>query len=255
MATLPRHVICFLGNWKDFTRIDNLIRTLFPGFHLDTEFSALEPEARARDAFAASFDSNESTAQDDDWAAIDRHSAVAYVLSPPMRRADSESVSGEALLLVDAMLRIGATAAKNESAGFAHGRLAWLELAADFRSAYTADDKSEMGSALYRSWVRRPLRCEDTNLIYSCGMHLLGYRDCEFAPAESVRDALRWIDLLNLYICFDRPKRKISDGDGFRLATDGPRRIIRHHTCDRYADDDFFHNPYGYNRLVDPVSD
>jgi hypothetical protein len=81
-------------------------------------------------------------------------------------------------------------------------------------------------------------------------MHLLGHRDSEYAPASEPEEAIKWMDLLNLYLVFDRPERKILDGEGFRLEQNGPRRIIRKYACTRYSAEDFFYNPYGYNRLV-----
>ena len=33
------------------------------------------------------------------------------------------------------------------------------------------------------------------------------------------------------------------------LRDEGPRRIMRFKPCQRYTDDEFFYNPYGYIRL------
>jgi hypothetical protein len=87
-------------------------------------------------------------------------------------------------------------------------------------------------------------------MFYSVGMHLLGQRDTEIEDSLDPATALEWIDLLSLYLIADNPTRPVDDGDGFRLRTAGPRRVIRHVPCDRYEDDEYFFNPYGYHRLV-----
>jgi hypothetical protein len=57
------------------------------------------------------------------------------------------------------------------------------------------------------------------------------------------------MDLLGLYLVGDRPTRRLKDGEGFRLKDAGPRQVMRLVPCQRYEEDDFFFNPYGYIRL------
>jgi hypothetical protein len=251
MNTQPRHVICVLGQWDHFTSVQSIVDSVSPEFALDLEYSQLEPDNRMKDAFVASVDRNNPTIIGDEWRAIDSHSAVAYILSPPIKKNDSESISATALLLVAELLKAGGVAAKSESAGLAHGRERWLELALQYRKGIKDGDTHAASAALYRAWVQRAIHDEDTNSFYSVGMHLLGHRDVEVDDELDVPDAVKWIDLMGLYLVADKPNRTLREGEGFRLSDSGPRRIIELDNCHRYAEDDFFFNPYGYIRLVE----
>lgn len=247
----PRHVICVLGRWDSFAPVQSIVDSVSPEFTLDHEYSQLEPDNRMKDAFKASLDHNNPTIHGAEWRAIDSHSAVAYVLSPPIEQVDAESISASSLLLVAELLNNGGVAAKSESAGLAHGRDRWLELARQYRQAIEAGDAHAATATLYRAWVQRAIHDEDTSSLYSVGMHLLGHRDVELDDCLEVSDAVRWIDLMGLYLVADKPKRALRNGEGFRLSENGPRRIIELDDCQRYAEDDFFFNPYGYIRLVE----
>ncbi len=251
MSIQPRHVICILGQWNDFSSVQSIVDSVSPDFTLDLEYSQLEPDGRMKDAFEASLDRNNPTIQGAEWRAIDTHSAVAYILSPPINRAESESIAATALLLVAELLKNGGVAAKSESAGLAHGRERWLELAIQYWKAINDADAHAASATLYRAWVQRAIYDEDTNSFYSVGMHLLGHRDVEVDAGLECSDALKWIDLMGLYLVADKPNRVLRSGEGFRLGDDGPRRIIQLGNCDRYAVDDFFFNPYGTIRLAE----
>jgi hypothetical protein len=80
-------------------------------------------------------------------------------------------------------------------------------------------------------------------------MHLLGDRDAEMAASGEVMDDVAWLDMLALYLLAEKPERGVHAGEGFRLADDGERRVLRARKCKRYEEDDFFFNPYGYWRL------
>lgn len=246
----PRHVICVLGQWKDFDRVEAVVRDVGgAGFRLDREFSQLSPDARMTRAFQASCDRVFPSMTDEDWEAVRGHSAVAYVLSPPLLKGHAQDVSGLALRLIAALLRDGGAAAKGESSGIAHGRARWLESSKRHGEAGQAGDRHEQAATLYGAWVRRPLLDRQTGVLYSCGMHLLGERDVEIDSSLDPQTAIEWLDLLALYLLADENRRPVEDGDGFRLRDPGPRRVVRLQPCSRYDADDFFHNPYGYIRL------
>jgi hypothetical protein len=200
-------------------------------------------------SFDASYDRVTPSMTEADWRAVRGHRAVAYVLSPPIRKKQAADISGRALLLIAALLRRGGVAAKGEGAGIAHGRARWLELAGDFARAREQGDAHAEGASLYWAWVRRPILDEDEAVYYSCGMHLLGERDIEIGTSVELGDALEWMDLLGLYLAGDRPTRPLKDGEGFRLKDAGPRRLMRFRPCERYEEDEFIFNPYGYIRL------
>jgi hypothetical protein len=249
-TVIPRHVICALGNWRRLDEVDAIIRQEgFSDFELDREFSQLSPDDRMMVSFDASYDRVAPSMSDGDWNAVRTHGAVAYVLSPPIRKAHAAEISGRALLLTAAILRGGGVAAKGEGAGIAHGRARWLELGEELARARERGDPHTEGATLYWAWVRRPLIDEDEAVYYSCGMHLLGEPDIEIETRLELADALMWMDLLGLYLVGDRPTRPLKDGEGFRLKDEGPRRVMRFRPCERYDEDGFMFNPYGYIRL------
>jgi hypothetical protein len=251
MATvIPRHVLCVLGGWSDLDEVEAIIRQVGgAGFELDREFSQLTPDSRMVASFEASYDRVSPSMTEEDWRTIRGHSAVAYVLSPPIRKSLAADIAARALLVTAALLQEGGAAAKGEASGIAHGRARWVELATAYAKATSDHDAHTQGATLYWAWVRRPLLDEDQAVLYSCGMHLLGKRDIEIESSLDLDTAVEWIDLLGLYLVADRPQRPVKDGEGFRLKNSGPRRIIRFGSCERYEADEFFFNPYGYTRL------
>lgn len=249
-TVLPRNVICVPGNWRDLDEVDEIVhQNMFAGFELDREFSQLAPDHRMMDSFDASYDRVSPSMSDEDWNAVRTHSAVAYVLSPPIINEHALDISGRALLLTAALLHGGAVAAKCEAAGIAHGRARWLALAEKFSRAKADGDRHGEGASLFWAWVRRPLIDDDESFYYSCGMHLLGQPDAEIEASLDLTDALQWMDMLGMYLLGDRQTRPLQDGDGFRLKDDGPRCVIRFQPCERYEEDEFIFNPYGYIRL------
>jgi len=245
---LPRHVVCILGNWRDLSEVDAIVQRMsIHGFKLDREFSQLSPDSRMMSAFEASYDRVAPTMTEKDWQAVKGHTAVAYVLSPPVPKEKATNISGLTLMLTAELLKGGGVAAKGESAGIAHGRADWLRLAEEYTQACDLGDVHKQGAILYWAWVRRPL--VDAGLYNSCGMHLLGMPDIEIEGSLDLKVALQWMDLLGLYLVSDRPTRPIKEGEGFRLKNEGPRRIIRFRPCQRDDPDSFSFNPYGYIRL------
>ncbi|MGP4019382.1 hypothetical protein [Saccharopolyspora sp. 5N708] len=238
----PLHVLCVVGSGLDFEVVEKVVRAVGgPHFTLDREFSEQEHDPRMPQAFEASLAGLSFT--DADWDAVDDHDSVAYVLAQAGR--EHASYTSERMLVVAAELfeHAGAMAIKSESCGLAHGRDTWLALAAD----------AEDPEALRRAWVKRPINGGD--LLYSCGMHLLGSPDVELA-AEGLLDPDRvdeWVELIDglaNYLLTEPRAAAIRDGEGFRLAEDAPRWLLRQQSCDRYDDDDIFFNPYGYWRLT-----
>jgi hypothetical protein len=126
----PRHVLCVLGKWKNFDAVEPIIAEYAKaGFEFSREYSQLTPDDRMMASFEVCYDRVEPTMAEADWQSVREHSAVAYVLSPPIERDQADRISGQALLLIDALLKGGGTAAKGESAGVAHGRDRWIEMA------------------------------------------------------------------------------------------------------------------------------
>lgn len=216
----------------------------FAGFVLDREFSIDTPDARMRGAFEASMDRVAPSFTKADWSKIERHKAVGYVLSPRLARANARKVSTAALRLVDAAFGAGARAAKGESSGIAHGARRWRTLAAQLRGKGT-DAASE---ALYQAWVRRPIA--DDDVLYTCGMHLLGLPDVEITKdVAPPLEALRWLDAFGLYELREVPQTKLRAGHTFRPDAEVDSRMLERRDCGRYEPDDYFFNPHGYWRI------
>jgi hypothetical protein len=245
----PRHVLCALGSGLDFGMVENIVADVGgAGFSLDQEYSQPAPDPRMSTAFRACL--SNATFTDSDWESVAAHDSVAYVLSPPMTQTTSLDISRRMLAVTAALLRSGATAAKNDSSGLTHGRDRWLTLA----DLAAADPILNIASeALYRAWVKRPI--STGTLLYSCGMHLLAAPDVELeteplGKSGPLDDRVELMDGLAIYLLTERRAQEIHDGEGFRLADDAPRWVLRKRLCHRYDDDDFFFNPYGYWRLT-----
>lgn len=243
----PRHVLCVLGSELDLSEMERVAADI-GGLVLDREHSRTEPDPRMPEAFeaclaAASFDEK-------DWAAVESHDTVGYLLSAPMTRDVAADTSRRVLAAAAALLRSGATAVKNESSAVTHGRDRWLSLAD--RAAVAEDE--DLAGDLIDAWVKMPIY--DSRVLHSCGMHLLGAPEVEVEVDEEHRDGLSelvtLLKVLAIYLLTDPRASEIEDGAGFRMTEDAPRRLLRTGPCDRYDEDDFFFNPYGYVRLTHP---
>ncbi|WEH16608.1 hypothetical protein [Streptomyces sp. VNUA24] len=251
----PRHVLCAIGVGLDLDALGRVVEEAGGGdFELD-EFQR-EPDPRMRECFDAALESRQVTDEDgfgeSDWAAVDAHDSVVYVLSPPISQATGLDVSRRTLAVTAALLAHGVTAVKNESSGVACGRERWLALASEAAAAETVDD---LARALVRAWVAPVIY--DGEVYYSCGMHLLGEADVELAPGTTgvpeptlMLDWIATMEIASYYLLTDQPEHGVQDGEGFRIAEDAPRWIMNRLECERFEDDDFFHNPYGYWRLT-----
>ncbi|ALG12659.1 hypothetical protein [Kibdelosporangium phytohabitans] len=242
----PRHVLCAIGSGLDFGAVEEVVRQAGGlGFTVDREYSEHEADPRMADAFKACM--AEASFTDADWAAVAEHDSVTYVLSPPMTAETSVDVSQRVLAVVDALLRNGVTAVKNESNGLAHGRDHWLTLAGQLAGA----DEDFAKILLHSAFVKRLI--SDGSLCYTCGMHLLGVPEVEIDTAGVAGTPDERADLadgLAIYLLTEERAGRIQDGEGFRLSAESPRWLMHSYPCDRYEDDDFFHNPYGAWRLT-----
>jgi hypothetical protein len=246
---VPRHVICALGPWSDLDAIQKAVRKAGgPGFLVDHRHSQCEPDPRMGKAFVAAADRVRPSLKHEDHAVIAKHKAVAYVMSPRLVTAEALEISRRMLTVVRALFDAGSVAVKGESSGIAHGAARWKELEARVTRAAGNEDTLERTSALIQAWVRRPIK--DGELLYSCGMHLLGEHDVEVMASKDVHDDIAWMDLLAIYLLAERPTRGLRDGEGFRQRLDGERRILRLTTCERFGSEDFMFNPFGYWRLT-----
>ncbi|MFI7145300.1 hypothetical protein ACIBO2_10315 [Nonomuraea sp. NPDC050022] len=243
----PRHVLCVLSSGLALSEMER-IASGFGGFVLDREYSEAEPDPRMPEAFEASMAA--ASFDEADWAAVESHGTVGYLLSMPMMRELAFDTSRRLLAVTAALLRSGATAVKNESSGITHGRDRWLSLAD--RAAGAKDE--DLADALVTAWVKRPIY--DGQVLYSCGMHLLGAPEVQIEigaeppTKDELPELVEHLDTLAIYLLTDPRAAEIEDGAGFRMTEDAPRWLLRTGPCDRYDEDDLFFNPYGYARLT-----
>jgi len=231
----PRHVLCVLHHAS--TPVRKLATEA--GCEYDAEFSQSAPDSRMRNAFEACADRLVPSMSDEDWAAIESHTAVSYVLSPRLTPQNSMEVSARMLNLVGVLFRAGALAVKEESSGITHGRKRWVQL--------EADASKDRDACQLRAWVRLPIR--SGAIDYSVGMHLLGTTDVEIEHANTIEsERVDTMDMFLHYLVVDKPAN-LQPGHTFRVAADARRFRLSRERCTRYEADDFFHNPYGYWRL------
>jgi hypothetical protein len=235
-----RHVICVLGDWRNFEAIKSLVESFGQGFSFDTEYSKTSPDKRMTRSFDTSADRVDPSMTESDLKAIAGHKSVAYVISPPVDREKSLVVAKQTLELIAKFFAAGATAIKNESPGLAHGKARWLALIE--RAKTGAGDSATQ--ALIEATVRRPIGAE--NLLYSCGAHLLGVRDIETVGVKNERDAVKLMDrLITLQLKTDHatPAPTSIDSESAK-----PLKVTTSNS-DHYEDDTFFYNPFGYLRI------
>jgi hypothetical protein len=238
----PRHIMCLLGNWKSIEEVHAVVSAIGKGFELDREFSILKNDDRMKKAFEASADRVVPSMQAEDWAAIEKHTAVAYVLSPLIERDKSVQLAVQAMVVMSNLLRAGkAVALKHDTSGLAHGKARWLEL---FDKA-KASKGEDVFAPMIEAAVRRPIA--DKQALYSCGAQLLGVRDVEVVGEKDERKAAQMMDqLINAQL---RAGYNAPAPESMRLGMSGKAAPIVVTRTKRYEEDDFFYNPYGYLRV------
>lgn len=248
MSIGPRNVLCAVGAWKSFNELAELVVDIAgTGVTLDRDESVNDRLPGLEKAFALAADRVDPSFLPVDEAAVRTHTAVAFIVSAPLARHQAAVQARTMLRLVSALLGMGgATAVKCESSGIAHGRARWLELA---RTAAVGTPR-ERDTALVEAWVRKPLT--DGKVTYSCGMHLLGHPDVELPARMPEHLAVSWIEAVG------RRSLDLESGElrnGTTLEVHGqPLRRAHRRACDRYPEEDLFHNPYGYWDLTDEAT-
>ncbi|MGH8876008.1 MAG: hypothetical protein ACRD0P_01480 [Stackebrandtia sp.] len=244
----PRHVMCFLGTGLDLEHCRKVAAEVGgEEFTLDDEYSDTEADPNMPQAFESSLTVDSFT--DSDWAAVDQHDSVAYILSPPMRPSTQIDNSRRMLAVTAALLRDGASAAKNESSLHAHGRDRWLDLA---DAAAKAEDEVSLLETLYHAFVKRPIH--DGEVLFSCGMQLLGEADIELLDddltnADRLVERVELMDAFGIYLLTEETARELEDGSGFRQQPEAPRWLVHQQRDDRNEFEDISFNLAGFWRL------
>jgi hypothetical protein len=173
----PRHVLCFLGGQGELSRLSDAassgISQFATGFAVDKTWSQDQPDSRMVASFGVSWDRVEPGAWTTaDENAVAAHKCVLYVLGPPMMPETADTISTAALLLVEELIKAGATAVKGESAGVAHGLTRWRQLVHHCGDALKAGNDLAQSRACRLAFAKRPL--ESTDHVESVGFHLVG---------------------------------------------------------------------------------
>lgn len=233
----PRHVLCLLGGEGGLARLKDAathaIEQIAAGFSIDTTYSQDKPDPNMSRSFGVCWDRVAPNA----WSGADEadvagHKSVLYVLGPPMSADNAVMCSAGALFLVDAVIKAGATAAKGESAGVAHGLARWAALAHDAAAALQSDDNIALRRTCRLAFAKRPLA--GRSHMETVGFHLVGLPEVYVAKAYGS----------------EREVVAVMDEVGDQLAQRGLDAVLRDRKArlseeTSYPSDDFKFNPYG----------
>jgi hypothetical protein len=230
----PRHVLCFLGPaggyWDLLRSAKAAIKELAANFEIDMEFSQDSPDDRMSNSFSVSWDQvHEGAWHQHDVEAVMSHGCVVYVVGPLMEAAEAPAVSLTALRLVERLLQAGATAAKGESAGIAHGIARWRQLVRQAEGV----EPGAATRACRLAFAKRPLT--DSHYLSSVGFHLVGLPEV-FVPSSSAMDELALSAMID----------RVAD----EMAADGVEAVVARYCAeikaiDEYEEDEFKYNPFG----------
>lgn len=233
----PRHVLCLLGGEHQLTLLSDAasdaISKFATGFSIDTTYSQDRPDPQMSRSFGVCWDRVAPNAWTEaDEAAVADHKSVLYVLGPRMSADNAVVCSTGALFLIHAVIKAGATAAKGESAGVAHGLARWAVLAQQASATLQADDDHALSRICRLAFAKRPLG----NDVYTetVGNHLIGLPEVYVAKTLGTeRDVAGLMD-------------EVAD----ELAQRGVQAVLKSRKArlsyaSSYKPDDFKFNPYG----------
>jgi len=269
-AYYPRIVLCVPGTWSDaaelaerlragpFRWTDSKLRAAEGPESFDAEFRG--PDLRMKAAFQASACRVRPSLTSADYAAVQGHRSVAYVLSDNFGRS---TAAGAASRMIDAglaLIEAGGIAVKCESSGIAHSAARWRELAARLRlgggSGATRSDaleeRARAWAPLFDAYVRLPI-IDDNKDLYSCGMHLLGASDAHVAladfPGDDIASAHRVLEGFLREFRNDLVPGRQELQRSFKPEGKDDRFLSVPEPCSRYPEDAFFWNRWGCFRL------
>lgn len=233
----PRHVLCFLGGQGELGHLSDAaqlgIDKFATGFSVDKTYSQDKPDSRMVASFGVCWDRvapNAWTKADED--AVLNHKCVLYVLGPPMMPDTADTISAAGLLLVDDLIKAGATAIKGESAGVAHGLTRWRQLVYQCGDALKSNDDFAMSRACRLAFAKRPL--ESSKYVESVGFHLVGLPEVYVAKTLGT----------------DLEKAALMDAVADEMKQRGVEAVVSDRKAtlsfdSSYGDDDFKFDPYG----------
>lgn len=187
-------------------------------------------DERLRTAFAAA--SPYSTLTEDDLDEVDRHQLCLYLVD---EQGGSIESARRVVRFARELLDAGGSAVKVESAGKAHSRADWVRIS----------DRLDVESLVDAFVV---LAGQSGGDAYSCGMHNLGLPDVDVLDAGDMSETGHLLSSSCRYLAIESPD--LHSGETFSVARNEPVYRLQHGSCDRFAPDDLFHNPFGAWHLV-----
>lgn len=154
--------------------------------------------------------------------------------------------SAKALMLVQYMLDHGATAAKGESAGVAHGVQRWKELIEQARAAAASHDLLVLAKTCRLAFARRPIG-DDAEGMASVGFHLVGLPDVfiTIARKDDQRPSTN-AEQLKIAALIDDVADEMTR-EGVEKALADRHAALADDT--RYEEDEYKFNPFGVASL------
>jgi hypothetical protein len=209
----PRIILCVPGPWENREALDARLREgVLDGF--EAEFQGPEPRMKA--AFQASACRLRPSLTPADFRAIEAHRSVIYVLSDHFGRTTAAAAAARMIEIGRALIDAGGIAVKCDSSGIAHSADRWRTV-----------------EPLFDAFVRLPI-INETDELYSVGMHLLGLPDGIVELKDFDGDIRAGTRVLEAYL------RSQAAVEGFTAAGE---------PCTGYEPDEFFWNRWGRIRL------
>lgn len=246
---IPRHVLCFLGGKDGLAALRKAAQTAISqfaeDFSIDEDYSANNADDRMEQSFTVCWDRvAENAFSETDERAVSDHGSVLYVLGPHVIGEKLVAVSATTLRFVQFMLDRGALAAKGESAGVAHGRNRWMELAGQAQAATTSNDTLAIASACRLAFTRRPIGDPTAGQsMETVGFHLVGLPDIVIEDVKLANPRLYTNgDQIEIASFIDAIATRMTENgivdtiarDKYSLSDD-----------ERYEDDSYKFNPFG----------
>lgn len=185
-------------------------------------------------------------------AAVHEHQAVLWAAGPRFTNEEGALESARRMLLVaSAIGACGVVGVLHEGAELAHATGRWRALYDRAREgfAHGGDDDEptvdEGSAALVDAWVRRPV-FDDEGWARTVGMQALGRPDVAVSTPDldDPDEASNFLALVAAFQC----RTVLVDGQGFRVAPDAPRFVMRK-APPIAPPSDPTHNPWGIWRL------
>jgi hypothetical protein len=256
LGFLPELILCLPGSDHFREQCEPLLQQA----EVKHEFRGHDPRMAA--AFEASRSNINPSLYPRDFEDIARHSTVLYVLSESYAPGEAAAMSRDFLRLGRQLLDAGGIAIKCESSGVAHSASYWRELAerAEASASLSSPPTTDLWQALYTAYVQLPIQSETD--FYSCGMHLLGHPDMIASCAlmdelltVGQSPAIRAVDLFDgfgAYLLSEIGNEGFISSHTFSLNAESKRYRVIWEPCTGYDEDNFFFNPYGRWRFVNP---